>query len=71
MKQYKAVFEIKDRLNHTLFDELEHYITIHDDGTILESHYVSHIMGAPKTHVFTTPRVWDKSFLEDYILEEI
>lgn len=66
MKKVKAVMLI--RCNR-LFNELEHYLTFHDDGTITESHYINTVSG--EKFDFNPERVWDKKFLKSYRIEEL
>jgi len=70
MKEYKAIYKLKTVNGEKLMDEMVHYITDYGD-VITESHYVCTVMGEEHVVEFNPPRIWDRSFLEDYYLEEL
>lgn len=70
MKKVKAVMILSNGIfgEKKLFNELEHYLTIHDDGTVTESHYINTVNDTVR--YFDPERVWDEDFLHPYEIEE-
>ena len=51
-----------------IFHEVTHFITIHEDRIVTESHYDNHLTG---THQFIPARIWDYALLDRYQLTMI
>jgi len=81
MQNYRAFLKLSPQysyspqthnIQYTLFHEIEHFISVHEDGSVTESHYISYLMDFKgEKHEFNPPRPWDPNVLDKFKLIEI